>query len=471
MVSAEPSLDQGTPPLGGHQLPQQVAVIGLGYVGLQLAVAFGRVLPTVGFDIDPTRVRELQQRHDRNGEVEDKALASGQLGFTYEEKDLSTADCFVVTVPTPLDQANRPDLSALVSASRLVGRSIASKVSTQRQVRWDRGVEDQPPLVIYESTVYPGCTEEVCVPALEEECGRAAFRAGYSPERINPGDMEHTLERVVKVIAGQDKETTERIRNLYSQVVEAGVYAAPDIRTAEACKAIENVQRDQNIASMNELAMLFHRLGLDTHEVLKAARTKWNFIPFEPGLVGGHCIPVDPYYLSHKAEDVGYEAEMVLAGRRINDQMGEYVAQEGIKLLRGSGKTPTGARVLVLGITFKENVPDVRNTRVVDLVKELEAYGAEVYVHDPLLDEAKLDEMGFQQEKAPFAIPGGNIGAAEPVYDMLVLAVPHRPFRERSVEDYLRLLSGENDERVFLDVKGVFREALQGRRDLTYWVL
>ena len=440
-------------------------------MGLPLAVAFARVLPTLGFDIDPTRIRELREGHDRNGEVEDRTLGSPHLRLTYEEKDLSTADCFVVTVPTPLDRANRPDLSAIVNASRLVGRAVASMVSAQRKDHRGEGFEDQAPLVVYESTVYPGCTEEVCVPAVEEECERAAFKVGYSPERISPGDKEHTLERVVKVVAGQDPETTERIKNLYTQVVEAGVYVAPNIRTAEASKVIENVQRDQNIASINELAMLFHRLGLDTQEVLKAARTKWNFLPFEPGLVGGHCIPVDPYYLSHKAEEVGYHSEMVLAGRRINDQMGRYVAQEGIKLLCRSGRMVRGARVLVLGTTFKENVPDVRNTRVVDLVEELEAYGAEVHVHDPLVDEGKLHQMGFQLEKAPFAIPGEDIEAADPAYDMVVLAVPHSDYRERPVEDYLGLLGGQDDERIFLDVKGVFREAVQGRRDLTYWVL
>ena len=466
MVSAKPSLDQATPAIGGGQLPNQVAVIGLGYVGLPLAVAFSRFLPTLGFDIEPTRIRELQKGNDRNGEVEGEALQAEHLRLTYEEKDLSAADCFVVTVPTPLDRANRPDLSSLVYASRVVGQAIASRVSAKTSGQRDGGVDDRPPVVVYESTVYPGCTEEVCVPVLEELCGRGSFRVGYSPERINPGDREHTLERVVKVVAGQDAETTGRIRDLYGQVVEVGVYVAPDIRTAEACKVIENVQRDQNIASINELAMLFHRLGLDTQEVLKAARTKWNFLPFEPGLVGGHCIPVDPYYLSHKAEEVGYHSEMVLAGRRINDQMGRYVAQEGIKLLCRAGKMVKGARVLVLGMTFKEDVPDVRNTRVVDLVKELEAYGAEVHVHDPLVADQTLHQIGLNPVKTPF-----GMSAAGARYNMVVLAVPHSSYRKRPVDDYIGLLDGEDHERVFLDVKGVFREALQGRRDLTFWVL
>ena len=471
MVSPEPSVDQGTAAIGGDQLPQQVAVIGLGYVGLQLAVAFSRVLPTLGFDIDPTRIRELREGHDRNGEINDEALDRAHLQFTYEEEDLAAADCFVITVPTPLDGTNRPDLSAMIGASRAVGRAIASRVSAERKAQRRGGVEDEAPLVVYESTVYPGCTEDVCMPALEEESEGAAFRVGYSPERINPGDREHSLARVVKVVAGQDAETTERIKDLYSQVVEVGVYVAPNIRTAEACKVIENVQRDQNIASINELAMLFHRLGLDTQEVLKAARTKWNFLPFEPGLVGGHCIPVDPYYLSHKAEEVGYHSEMVLAGRHINDQMGRYVAREGIKLLCRSGKTVMGARVLVLGMTFKENVPDVRNTRVVDLVDELEAYGAEVHVHDPLVSHRRLHEMGFRPVNRPFGVLEENIEATDHTYEMVVLAVPHLSYKERPAEDYLGLLGGRDGERIFLDVKGAFKEELQSRRDLTYWVL
>ncbi len=330
------------------RLPERLAVVGLGYVGLQLAVAFARHLPVIAFDADPARLEGLRSGHDANGEVEEGALRAGSLEFTGDADRLKEADLFVVAVPTPVDRAKRPDLSALVEASRLVGAALRPGA-----------------VVVYESTVYPGCTEEVCVPVLEDVSALKAgvdFKVGYSPERINPGDPEHTLEKVAKVVAGQDPETTDLLVRLYGLVVGAGVYRAPDIRTAEAAKVIENVQRDLNIALMNELAMLFHRLGLDTQEVLKAARTKWNFLPFEPGLVGGHCIPVDPYYLTHKAHEVGFHPEVILAGRRINDGMGRYIAGEIVKLLIRAGRAVRGAEVLVLGAAFKENVHDLRNS-------------------------------------------------------------------------------------------------------------
>jgi UDP-N-acetyl-D-galactosamine dehydrogenase len=322
-------------------------------------------------------------------------------------------------------------------------------------------------VVVYESTVYPGCTEEVCIPILEQMSGLKAgmdFKVGYSPERINPGDQEHTLEKVVKVVAGQDPETTELLARIYGLVVEAGVYKAPDIRTAEAAKVIENIQRDINIALMNELAMLFKRLGLDTWEVLKAARTKWNFLPFEPGLVGGHCIPVDPYYLAYKAQEVGYHPELILAGRRINDGMGAYVARETVRLLIRAGRRVKGARVLVLGVTFKENVPDVRNTRVEELARELQEHGTEVFAYDPLVGEKTYQALGLIPAPNPFA------GAFTGGYDALILAVPHRSFRERPLRDFLALLWNDGLPGVFVDVKGVFRDCLS-QEGILYWSL
>jgi UDP-N-acetyl-D-galactosamine dehydrogenase len=323
--------------------------------------------------------------------------------------------------------------------------------------------------VVYESTVYPGCTEEVCIPILERESGLRAgidFKVGYSPERINPGDPEHGLENVVKVVAGQDAETTERLAQVYGLVVRAGIYRAPDIRTAEAAKVIENVQRDLNIALMNELAMLFHRMGLDTREVLAAARTKWNFLPFEPGLVGGHCIPVDPYYLTHKAQELGYHPEVILAGRRINDAMGRYVAEQTVKLLIRAGRPVRGARVLVLGVTFKENVRDARNSRVLDLVQELEGYGCAVDVHDPCVGEVDRERLGLNFVDDPFERPPEG-------YDAVVLAVPHRAFRAREWAAYLALF-GDARPGVFVDVKGVFREAAKSQgnpHEVIYWSL
>ncbi len=414
-------------------IPKQIAVIGLGYVGLPLAVAFAKHLSTVGFDVNPKRIAELKRGYDRNCEIPPEALNHPQLRFTNEPEVLRECDFLVVAVPTPVDRAKRPDLSHLEAASRLVGQNLC-----------------QGATVVYESTVYPGCTEEVCIPILEQESGLKAgqdFKVGYSPERINPGDTEHTLENVIKVVAGQDPETTELLSRVYGLVVKAGIYKAPNIRTAEAAKVIENVQRDLNIALMNELAVLFHRLGLDTHEVLKAARTKWNFLPFEPGLVGGHCIPVDPYYLTHKAQEIGYHPEVILAGRRINDSMSIYIARETVKLLIYAGKAVRGTKVLVLGVAFKENVRDVRNSRVVELVEELKNYGIDVVVYDPLVEATELQALGLKGVQDPFE--------TGEVYDAIVLAVPHRALQEREFQDYLSLLPA-NTPRVFVDVRGIF---------------
>jgi len=449
-----------------------VGVIGLGYVGLSLATAYGRVLPTIGFDIDPDRIRELQAGHDRTGEMRPESLKVPQLVLTHDPDRLRRADFLIVTVPTPVDRAKRPDLSHLVDASRLIGHVL--KI---------RRPKTQHPIIVYESTVYPGCIEEACIPVVEQESGLQAgkdFKVGYSPERINPGDPEHTLETIVKVVAGQDRETAQTMAEVYGYVVKAGVYTATDIRTAEAAKVIENIQRDLNIALMNELATLFHRLGLDIREVLKAARTKWNFLPFEPGLVGGHCIPVDPYYLTHKAQEVGFHPEVILAGRRINDSMGVYVAQETIKLLIEAGRSVRGASVLVLGVTFKENVRDVRNTRVVELVRELENYGVEVFVHDPIVGAGDLQKLGLRPISDPFSCfpqhptPNPQPPTPDTRYDAVILAVPHRAFCERAPERYLDLLKEDGKPGVFVDVKAALPltgHEKKGRRGVLYWSL
>ena len=419
-----------------------------GYVGLPLASAFGRVIPTVGFDINRDRIHELRNGSDHNGEVQQADLRVPYLELTDDPSSLRRASVIIVAVPTPVDRAKRPDLSHLIEASRLVGQHLVPGM-----------------VVVYESTVYPGCTEEVCVPVLERESGLKAgpdFKVGYSPERINPGDAEHTLDRVRKIVAGQDEETSEVLAWIYGLVVKAGIYTAPTIRTAEAAKVIENVQRDLNIALMNELTVLFHRLGLDTTEVLQAARSKWNFLPFEPGLVGGHCIPVDPYYLTHKAQEVDYHPEVILAGRRINDSMGSYVARETVKLLIRAGKVVRGAEVLVLGVAFKADVCDPRNTRVMELVQELEHHGINVAVYDPLVNVVELQKLALREEQEPFRASGK--------YDAVVLAVPHRVFRDQPVEAYARLLRNGDGPGVLVDVKGVLRAA-RNEPGILYWSL
>ena len=448
MVRAKPELGEGCEVAMNEGRPRQLAVVGLGYVGLPLAVAFARHLPTIGFDKDQKRVEELRRGYDRNREVPPEALKTPNLHLTTESVTLREADFIIVAVPTPVDRAKRPDLSHLMEACRLVGQNLR------------RGTT-----VVYESTVYPGCTEEVCIPILERESGLKAgvdFKVGYSPERINPGDPEHTLENVVKVVAGQDRETTELLAQVYGLVVKAGIYKAPNIKTAEAAKVIENIQRDLNIALMNELAMLFHRLGLDTREVLEAARTKWNFLPFEPGLVGGHCIPVDPYYLTYKAQEVGYHPEVILAGRRINDGMGRYAAQETIRLLIQAGKEVKNAKVLVLGFTYKENVPDARNTQVIKIVQTLEEYGCDVFVYDPLITLERFKALGIK------AI--SNLFTTSKNWDAIILAVPHNEIRKIGSEKILALLRGPHP--VFIDIKGIFnRELGCSSKALFYWKL
>jgi UDP-N-acetyl-D-glucosamine/UDP-N-acetyl-D-galactosamine dehydrogenase len=418
---------------------ERFAILGLGYVGLPVAVAFARTdAPVVGFDIDRTRIEELRAGHDRTREVPDDELAASACTFTADPADLEGATFFIVTVPTPIDAQRRPDLGAVKAASRTVGRALRPGA-----------------VVVYESTVYPGVTEEVCGPILEAESGLRAgqdFFLGYSPERINPGDREHRFERITKVVSGQDAATLDRVARAYATVVEAGVHRAPTIKVAEAAKVIENTQRDLNIALMNELAVIFARLGIRTVDVLEAAGTKWNFLPFQPGLVGGHCIGVDPYYLTAKAESVGYHPEVILAGRRVNDGMGAFVAHQVVKALNRQGRSGAGARIGVLGLTFKEDVPDIRNSRVPDIVHELRDYGAEVRIHDPLADAAETrHEWGLDIDPLD----------ALTDLDALVLAVKHASYLHDPSDLVRRVRPGG----VIFDVKSVLApEALpEGR--------
>ena len=390
----------------------RIAVLGLGYVGLPLAVAFGRLGPTVGFDIDHERISQLQTGEDRTLEISaDELAGASRLTLSADPTALSACNVFIVTVPTPIDASNRPDLTALLRASETVGRALK---------RGD--------VVIYESTVYPGATEEDCVPVLALVSGlkfNVDFFAGYSPERANPGDKDHRLATITKVTAGSTPEVAEFVDGLYRQVVTAGTHKVPSIKVAEAAKVIENTQRDLNIALINELAIIFNRLEIDTQAVLEAAGTKWNFLPFRPGLVGGHCIGVDPYYLTHKAQQAGYYPEVILAGRRINDGMGRYVVSQLVKAMVRRRIQVDGARVLILGLAFKENCPDLRNTRVVDVIRELKDYSVQVDVHDPWIDPAEArHEYGIDPVETP----------AHGAYDAIILAVAHQQFGDMGAE-------------------------------------
>jgi len=409
----------------------RIGIIGLGYVGLPLAVEFGRRFPTLGLDINEARIRELQSGNDSTLEVDAEELRqASQLRYTHRPEDLAGCNVYIVTVPTPVDDYKRPDFGPLIGASTTVGRLLKPG-----------------DVAIYESTVYPGATEEVCVPILERESGlrfNVDFFAGYSPERINPGDKAHRVTTILKVTSGSTPEAAAFVDALYGSIISAGTHRASSIRVAEAAKVIENTQRDVNIALVNELALLFNRLGIDTEEVLLAAGTKWNFLPFRPGLVGGHCIGVDPYYLTYKAQQVGHHPEIILAGRRINDSMGAYVVQRVVKLMNQRRIAVMDARVLVLGLTFKENCPDLRNTRVVDIVAELRDYHAQVDVYDPWIDpHAAQHEYGITPIAAPE--PG--------TYDAIIVAVGHQQFRDMGVER-VRALGTPNA--VLFDVKYVF---------------
>jgi UDP-N-acetyl-D-galactosamine dehydrogenase len=417
----------------------KIGVVGLGYVGLPLAVEFGKRFQTVGFDIKPDRIEELRKGHDSTLETNAEELAAAEkLSFTTQLKDLKTCRVYIVTVPTPIDEYKRPDLTPLVKSSESVGQVLK-----------------KGDVVVYESTVYPGCTEEICVPILERVSGlkfNVDFFAGYSPERINPGDKEHRLPTIRKVTSGSTPEVAEYVDSLYRSIITVGTHRASSIKVAEAAKVIENTQRDVNIALINELALIFNRLGIDTEEVLLAAGSKWNFLPFRPGLVGGHCIGVDPYYLTHKAQAIGYHPEMILAGRRINDNMGNYVAQQIAQLMIQRRIQVRDARVLMLGLTFKENCPDVRNTKIVDVVRELQKFGARVDVYDPWADAAEAEhEYGLRPVKK----------LKNDTYDAVVVGVAHAEFRKMGI-DKVRALGRKNH--VLYDIKYVFpTHAVDGR--------
>ena len=386
----------------------KLAIVGLGYVGLPLAVEFGKKRPVVGFDINEKRIAELRSGHDHTLETEAEELqAAKHLSFTMSLDDLGQCNCFIVTVPTPIDEHNQPDLTPLIKSSETIGKVLK---------RGD--------IVIYESTVYPGATEDDCVPVLEKFSGlkfNQDFYAGYSPERINPGDKEHRVTTIKKVTAGSTPEAADLVDALYNEIITVGTHKAPSIKVAEAAKVIENTQRDVNIALINELALIFNKMGIDTEAVLQAAGTKWNFLPFRPGLVGGHCIGVDPYYLTHKAQSIGYHPEIILAGRRLNDSMGAYVVSQLVKAMTKRRIQVDGARVLVLGLTFKENCPDLRNTKVVDIVRELQEYNVNADVYDPWIDIAEAQhEYGITPIQRPDA------GA----YDAVIIAVAHHQFKE-----------------------------------------
>lgn len=389
----------------------KVAVIGLGYVGLPLAVEFGKQRAVIGFDINHKRIDELRSGHDRTLEIDDAELMRSELVFTVDEADLDMANVFIVTTPTPIDRHKQPNLGPVLAASETIGRHLRAG-----------------DVVIYESTVYPGATEEECVPVLEQISGltfNEDFFVGYSPERINPGDKEHRVHNIVKITSGSTPEVADLVDELYRSIVMVGTHRAPSIRVAEAAKVIENTQRDVNIALMNELAILFDKLEIDTEDVLLAAGSKWNFLPFRPGLVGGHCIGVDPYYLTHKAQAVGIHPEMILAGRRLNDSMGGYVASQLLKRMAKEGLPIRGARVLVLGLAFKENTPDLRNSRVIDVIRELEDYKMVVDVHDPWVEPTEaITEYGVQLVDTP----------EEAAYDAVVIAVGHRQFHRMGAE-------------------------------------
>src|SRR4051812_41149412 len=423
-----------------------VAVVGLGYVGLPVAVAFGKERPTIGYDLSKKRIENLRHHVDATGEVATAELLQAcKLRATSYPADLAQADFIIVAVPTPINAARQPDLSPLESASETVGRYMKPGA-----------------IVVYESTVYPGATEEACVPILEKASGmrwKQDFHVAYSPERSNPGDRSHSFTQILKVVSGDDAETLEKVAGLYASVVTAGVYQASSIRVAEAAKVIENTQRDLNIAFVNELSIIFERMGLDTNEVLKAASTKWNFLPFKPGLVGGHCIGVDPYYLTHKAELLGHHPEVILAGRRINDSMGSHIARKTVQQMIHAGRNIKGARVNVLGLTFKEDVPDIRNSKVVDIIRELHEFGVETYVHDP---PASKDDALHEYAIRPCEWDG------LPAADATIVAVAHKRFLQYSVADYVRKIVPNG---CLIDVKAVFDPAEFQRAGLRVWRL
>lgn len=426
---------------------EKISVIGLGYVGLPLAVAFANFTQVVGFDISCEKIEQYKKGHDLTQEVGNEVLSQSSIDFTCDEEKLSTCLFHIIAVPTPIKNDKTPNLTPVIEASKTLGRHL-----------------QKGSIVVYESTVYPGVTEEICIPLLEEYSGLTCgtdFSIGYSPERINPGDKIHRLENITKVVSGYDEETLDVIADLYELIIEAGVHRASSIKVAEAAKVIENSQRDINIAFMNELAIIFNKMDIDTKEVLEAAGTKWNFLHFTPGLVGGHCIGVDPYYLTYRAKQLGYQAEVILSGRRINDYMGKYVAQETIKHLIQAGKSIKDAKVAILGITFKENCPDVRNTKVLDIINELNDYGVETFIHDPVADTSEL-------------LRENNITllSLDAVNDMdaIIIAVAHDVFKELDLE-WINNASSKDQKPILIDVKGLFSVSSNEDLDLLYWRL
>lgn len=425
---------------------RKIAVVGLGYVGLPIAVAFGKRQHVIGFDINKAKIAELQKGLDRTGEVSAADLKATDVHYTFQPSDLKAADFIIVAVPTPINEALQPDLTALRKSSELIGANLSPGS-----------------IVVYESTVYPGATEEVCLPILENISGMKSgvdFKIGYSPERINPGDKEHTLERIIKVVSAQDDASLEIVASTYELVVKAGIHRASSIKVAEAAKVIENTQRDLNIALMNELALIFHRLGIDTKSVLDAAGTKWNFLKFTPGLVGGHCIGVDPYYLTSKAESVGYHPQVILAGRRINNGMGKFIAEQTMKLLSQLPRPVNDLKVAVLGLTFKENVPDLRNSKVPDIIQELREYGVQVLVHDPIAEpEEAVAEYGIHLQHWDDL---KNV-------DGVIVAVAHRAYAEMNLQELLKPLRDQRDG-VVVDVKSLL-DRTKISSSLKYWRL
>jgi UDP-N-acetyl-D-glucosamine/UDP-N-acetyl-D-galactosamine dehydrogenase len=420
----------------------RLAVIGLGYVGLPIALAFAKKISVIGFDINEKRVALMKQNIDPSDELETSDFENSDITFTANLDDLSEAEFFIVAVPTPIDDHNKPDLRPLIGSSTTVGKALK-----------------KGDYVVYESTVYPGCTEEDCIPILEELSGLSYikdFKVGYSPERINPGDKEHTITKILKVVSGCDEESLDIISKVYEIIVEPGVHKASCIKVAEAAKIIENTQRDVNIALMNELSIIFNRIGINTYEVLEAAGTKWNFLKFFPGMVGGHCIGVDPYYLTYKAEELGYHARIINSGRYVNDSMGNYVAKQTVKKILAQGKNVAGAKVLVMGATFKENVSDIRNSKVADVVKELRSYMVDVEVSDPhaVSDELK-HEYGF-----------GLIPKMGDYYDAIIVAVNHDEYVNMNSSDFRKLFRDEKG--ILVDIKGIYRNSI---KDLNYWSL
>lgn len=410
----------------------KISVIGLGYVGLPLAVEFGKKFPTIGFDINASRISELREGYDRTLEVEPENLkAASMLSFTNLLDEISESNIYIVTVPTPIDKNRRPDLTPLIKASETVGKVLK-----------------KGDIVIYESTVYPGCTEDDCVPVLEKFSGltfNVDFYCGYSPERINPGDKIHTVTKIRKITSGSTPEVADKVNDLYASIIEAGTYKAPSIKVAEAAKVIENCQRDINIAFVNELSLIFDKMNIDTLSVLEAAGTKWNFLPFRPGLVGGHCIGVDPYYLTHKAEEFGYHSQVILSGRKINDNMGAFIANKVVKLMIKKGLTVNGSKVLVLGITFKENCPDIRNSKVIDIVTELKEFGIGVDIYDPMADAHEVaEEYGVSLISKP-----------DKDYDAIILAVSHEEFKNMDLISMKKASGIVYDVKAMLDISMV----------------